>query len=320
MKKVFLQPRYVTQSPEGDAMSKSVVLMLLVVVFSVGCQSTGPVSTEAMPVRQMRVNETTLAYVDQGSGAPVVFVHGASGDRRTWDGLRTAVAANHRFISMSRRYHYPNAWTDDGKNYTFDQQIEDVAGFIRGLNVGKVHLVGNSYSGRLVGFLAVKYPEMLRSVVLGEPSLAAPSTAEGKAAVAAYAKDLAQASAAAKAGDNRQAAILVANAIHGSQDGFKMMSPEQQERWLANAATMAPMFGGRPPAPVSCEQLKGLKVPALVVRGERTRVSFIFGHDALLGCLPPSTSGAVIPGAGHQWPIDNPSGAAAAILSFIAKH
>lgn len=301
-------------------MRKCSFLMLLAVVFLVGCQSIGSVSTEAMPVKQLRVNETDLAYVEQGTGTPVVFVHGASGDWRTWDGLRTDIAASHRFISMSRRYHYPNAWTDDGKNYTFDQQIEDVAGFIRGLNVGKVHLVGNSYSGRLAGFLAVKYPELLRSVVLGEPSLAAPSTADGKAAVAAYAKDLAQASAVAKGGDNRQAAILVANAVLGDQDGFKKLSPVRQQRWLDNATTMAPMFGGRPSAPVSCEQLKNLKVPALVVRGERTRANFVFGHDALLGCLPPSTSAAVIPGAAHLWPIDNPSGAAAAILSFITKH
>lgn len=301
-------------------MRKYSFLMLLVVVFSGGCQSIGSVSTEAMQVKQMTVDGTNLAYVEQGSGVPVVFVHGASGDWRTWDVLRTDIAASHRFISMSRRYHYPNAWTDDGRNYTFDQQIEDVAGFIRGLNVGKVHLVGNSYSGRLVGFLAVKYPEILRSVVLGEPSLAAPSNAEGKAATAAYMKELGQASVAAKAGDNRQAAILVANTVLGDQNSFKKMSPVRQQRWLDNATTMAPMFGGRPPKPVTCEQLKSLKVPAMVVRGERTRNNFVFGHDALLGCLPPSTVSAVIPGAMHMWPSDNPSGAAAAILSFIAKH
>ncbi len=301
-------------------MRKSSFLIPFVAMFMAGCQSIGPVSTEAMPVKQLRVNETDLAYVEQGTGTPVVFVHGASGDWRTWDGLRIDIASSHRYISMSRRYHHPNAWADDGKNYTFDQQIEDVAGFIRALNVGKIHLVGNSYSGRLVGFLAVKYPELLRSVVLGEPSLAAPSTAEGKAAVASYAKDLAKASAVAKAGDNRQAAILVANAVLGDQDGFNKMSPVQQQRWLDNATTMAPMFSGRPSAPVSCEQLKNLKVPAMVVRGERTRDNFVFGHDALLGCLPQSTVTAVIPGAGHQWPIDNPSGAAAVILTFIAKH
>lgn len=301
-------------------MRKSSFLISFVVLFIVGCQSIGPVSTEAMPVKQLKVNETSLAYVEQGTGTPVVFVHGASGDWRIWDGLRTEIAANYRYISMSRRYHHPNAWADDGKNYTFDQQIEDVADFIRALNVGKVHLVGNSYSGRLVGYLAVKYPELLRSVVLGEPSLAAPSSAEGKAAVAAYAKDLAQASAVARAGDNRQAAILVANAVFGDQDGFKKMSSVQQQRWLDNATTMAPMFGGRPSPPISCEQLKNLKVPALVARGERTRENFVFGHDALLGCLPPSTAAAVIPGAAHQWPIENPSGAAAVILPFVAKH
>lgn len=301
-------------------MRKYSCLMPFVAAFMAGCQSTGSVSTEAMPVKQLRVNETTLAYVEQGTGAPVVFVHGASGDWRTWDGVRVGIAASHHYISVSRRYHYPNAWADDGRNYVFEQQIDDVAGFIRELKVGKVHLVGNSYGGRLVGFLAVKYPELLRSVVLGEPSLAAPGSDEGKAATAAYMKELGQASVAAKAGDNRQAAMLVANAVLDDPDGFKKMSPERQQRWLDNATTMAPMFGGRPSKPVSCEQLKSLKVPAMVVRGERTRENFVFGHEALLSCLPPSTVAAVIPGATHMWPSDNPTGAATAILSFIAKH
>lgn len=85
---------------------------------------------------------------------------------------------------MSRRYHYPNAWPDDGKSYSFEQHVEDLAAFIKGLNVGKVHLVGSSYSGRMAGFLALRYPELLRSVVLGEPGLVAPDSPEGKAASA----------------------------------------------------------------------------------------------------------------------------------------
>lgn len=286
-----------------------------------GCQGNGPLTTETIPVRQLRVNGTDLAYVEEGRGPTVVFVHGASGDWRTWDGLRPYLVKEHRFVSMSRRYHHPNAWTDDGRHYSFDQQVDDVAGFIRGLSVGKIHLVGNSYSGRLAGFVALKHPELLRSVVLGEPSLAPPASAEGKAAQAAYGKDLGQAAAAAKAGDNRQAAILVANAVLADRDGFGKMTPVRQQRWLDNAPTMAPMFSGRPPAaPVTCAQLKALGVPVLVVRGERTRENFRHGHEALLACLPPSAEAAVIPGASHMWPIDNPVGAADAIRAFVARH
>lgn len=285
-----------------------------------GCQGVGTVSTDAVPVRQLRVGDVDLAYVEEGRGPAVVFVHGAYGDWRTWDGLRPGIARTHRYVSMSRRYHQPNPWPDDGRNYTFEQQIEDVAAFIRTLGAGKVHLVGNSYSGRLVGFVAVRHPELLRSVVLGEPTLAAPASAEGRAAMAAYARDLTDAAAAGRAGDDRRAAILVANAVLGDPNGFASMSPMHQQRWLDNARTTGPMFAGRPPPPVTCEQLRAMKVPALVVRGERTREGFRHGHDALLACLPPTTQSVVIPGAGHLWPLDQPDASAKAILDFVARH
>jgi len=271
-------------------------------------------------VKRMKVNDSELAYVEEGRGVTVLFVHGAGGDWRTWDGLRRHVAPRYRFVSMSRRYHFPNAWPDDGRNYTFDQQVEDVAAFIRAMNVGQVHLVGNSYSGRLVGYVALRHPELLRSVVMGEPSLAAPTSAEGKAAISRLATDFGLASAAAKAGDDRQATVLTVNAVLDDRDAFAKLAPAAQQRWLDNAKTMGPMYTGRPPAAVTCEQLKGLKVPALAIRGERTRDSYRYGHEALLACLPPSAEAATIAAGTHFWGIDNPDAASAAILSFVAKH
>jgi len=294
----------------------ALTLSLLVVA---GCQSMST-STEPMTVKHVKVNDGEVGYVEEGSGVTVLFVHGAGGDWRTWEGMRRYVSPRYRFVSMSRRYHFPNAWTDDGRQYTLDQHVEDVAAFIRAMNVGKVHLVGNSYSGRLVGYVALRHPELLRSIVLGEPSLAAPSSSEGKLAIARFSKDLGLASAAAKSGDDKQATVLTVNAVLDDPDAFAKLTPSLQQRWLDNAKTMGPMFSGRPPAAVTCEQLKSLTVPALAIRGERTRDSYRYGHDALLACLPQSTAAAVIPGGTHFWAIDDPDAAAAAILSFISKH
>jgi pimeloyl-ACP methyl ester carboxylesterase len=273
-----------------------------------------------MTVKHMKVNGGDLAYVEEGSGVTVLFVHGAGGDWRTWDVLRRYVSSRYRFVSVSRRYHFPNAWADDGRHYTFDQQVEDVAAFIRAMNVGKVHLVGNSYSGRLAGYVALKYPELLRSVVLGEPSLASPTSSEGQSAMSRFSKDLGLASAAAKAGDDKQATILTVNAALDDRDAFAKLTPFLQQRWMDNAKTMGPMFSGRPTAAVTCEQLKALKVPALAIRGERTRDSFRYGHEALLACLPASAEAAVIATGTHFWAIDNPDSASAVILSFVSKH
>jgi pimeloyl-ACP methyl ester carboxylesterase len=293
----------------------------LVVGLIMACQTTRQVSTEQPGVEKLSVNGVELAYVEDGKGDTVVFVHGACGDWRTWEGVRPIIAKRYHVVALSRRYHYPNAWTDDGSNYTMAQQVEDVAAFIRALNVGKVHLVGASWGGRLVGYLVLKYPELVRSVVMSDPAgLMPPTSSEGQAAAAAYQKDIAESRAAADRGDARQAAILLFNAVHGNPSAFQDASSVRQDRFLDNARTLAPMYHGAAPPPVRCEDLSALKVPAMVMRGENTRANFRFGDDAVLACLPEGTATAVIPNAPHMWYPVAPKSGGEAILAFIDKH
>jgi pimeloyl-ACP methyl ester carboxylesterase len=104
------------------------------------------------------------------------------------------------------------------------QHMEDVAAFVRALNVGRVHLVGNSYGGAIVGRLALKYAELLRSVVVGE-GLIAPVSAKGKAAVAAAQKDREKLRQAVGAGDLRQAAMLQYDGALGEPGAFEKLPP-----------------------------------------------------------------------------------------------
>ena len=72
--------------------------------------------------------------------------------------------------------------------------------------------------------------------------------------------------------------------------------------------------------PLTCEELRALIVPALVIRGERTPSHFRYRNEKLLSCLPGTTESAVIPGAHHEWYAVNPEASAKAILAFIGKH
>lgn len=228
-------------------MKRGLVAFFLLSVLFAGGYSLGFVPTEKMQVKQMRVNGVDLAYVEEGQGETVVFVHGAFGDWRNWEGLRPAIAERYRFVALSLRYHYPNGWPDNGQNYSAAQHVEDVAQFIRQLNVGKVHLVGSSLGGRLVGYVALKYPELLRSVVMGDPSIIVPASAEGKAAAAEMGKDTAKSVQAAKAGDDKQAAILLYNAVMNDPDAFRKAPVATQQRLLDNAKTLPRTGPTQPP-------------------------------------------------------------------------
>jgi non-heme chloroperoxidase len=299
-------------------MYNSLALCLLtVVVYS--WQAAPHRSTEEMQVKKLKVNDVELAYVEEGKGDTIVFVHGGGvGDWRSWEALRPLISRKFHYVSLSRRYHYPNPWMDDGKNYTMAQHVEDVAAFIRALDVGKVHLVGNSYGGGVVGRVALKYPELLRSVVVGE-GLIAPVSAEGKAAVAAAQKENEGFRQAIEAGNLRQAAIHQYDIIAlGEQGAFEKLPPERQEQLVYNAKTLVPEQRGA--TPLTCEQLGQLSVPALLLRGEKTLAQQRYRYEMTISCLPKTTEAAIIPGAPHSWHMRNPEDSAKAILTFIAKH
>ena len=121
--------------------------------------------------RQLKANGTDLTFVDQGKGAPIVFVHGAVGDLRFWEPQRAAFAKNHRYVAYTLRYHGTGAWPDAGKQYSTDVHSADLAAFISALKAGPVHLVGLSYGGLLAALVATRDPSLVRSLTLAEPAL-----------------------------------------------------------------------------------------------------------------------------------------------------
>jgi pimeloyl-ACP methyl ester carboxylesterase len=301
-------------------MDQRLIVSFLLGLLFTGCQSTGHPPTESMQVKQMPVDDAALAYVEEGKGQTVVFVHGAMGDWRSWDTLRPFIAEKYHYVSYSRRYHYPNAWPDDGRDYSLRQHAEDLAAFIRALNVGPVHLVGNSYGGILVTIIAVEHPELLRSVVIGEPGIASliMNSPEGEQIITNHRKQGVPVREAVKEGDWEKAAILLYDNTEGEVGAFRKIPEAQQKIWLTNAKTIGPMLSGKP-YPLSCEQIGTIRVPTLVVRGERTPPYHLAETEAFRICLPPGSGSAVIPNTSHLWSA-NPTAASEAILRFIAKH
>jgi len=143
-------------------------------VFVLGTQALAQTSEASQPtVKQMTIEVVKLKYVDQGQGEPVVFVHGAVSDHRVWEEQREAVvAAGYRYIALDLRYHGDTPWTDDGAKYSMATQVSDLAAFIKQLDVGPVHVVGWSDSGKFAIGLGVLHPDLVQSLFLYESSLA----------------------------------------------------------------------------------------------------------------------------------------------------
>lgn len=290
------------------------LLVITAAALTVGAQN-------AAQTRQLRANGVDLSYVEQGTGAPIVFVHGAVADLRFWEPQREAVAKQHRFVSYTFRYHGTGAWADQGTQYSPSTHAADLAAFLGGLKSGPVHLVGLSYGGLLASLVAVRHPELIQTLTLAEPAVFAilADLPDGKPVLESWMKGTAPIMAAIKQGDAIQATKLLSGLVNGEPaENFEKLPPALRQMLLDNARTL-PLLFAAPPEPVTCEALGTIKAPTLVIRGANTPLIFAKTNEVVARCIPGSESIA-IPDASHVMSYQNAAAFNQALLRFVQKH
>jgi pimeloyl-ACP methyl ester carboxylesterase len=279
-------------------------------------------ATSASLAKEIEVNGVRLSYVEQGSGEPVVFVHGAFSDLRVWEPVREEVAKRYRFIAYTQRYHGVGAWKDDGKHYSTATHADDLAKFIMSLNVGPVHLVGRSSGGRVAMTAALRNPALVRTLTLHEPeapSVLPADSAEEKAAREDQAKFYSAAIEANKAGDPvRTTRLFIEGVYQLEPGGFDRLPEATRTMVLDNARTAPLMFGAPPPPAITGDALKTFTRPTLVTHGEKTQAFFKLISESISKCVPGAQS-VSFPNLIHNAPSADPVAFTAALFEFLAK-
>ena len=276
----------------------------------------------AQTAKEVEINGFRAQYVEQGSGEPMVFVHGVPSDLRSWEPVREGIAKKYRFIAYTQRYFGTLPWPDDGKNFSIPTLADDLATFITSFNAGPVHLVSWSFGGLVALQAAVKNPSLVRSLILYEPnviSVLPAESAEGKAAREDRSKMLAPVIAANKAGDAVQAAKLAREAwLQLGPGGFDREPQTVQTRVLDNARTMPLIWGAPAPPAITCDMLKNFPRPTLVMRGGKTQVSNVLISEAISKCIPGAQL-VVLQNVNHDGPSRDPAAFTGAIFEFLSR-
>ena len=282
----------------------------------------------------MIVNGSGFEYIEEGHGTPVIFVHGSLNDYRAWKDQMAPFSKQYRAIAYSRRYHYPNKWTGDGSDYSIDLHAQDLAAIIKSLGAGRAHLVGSSYGAYTALMTSIKNPDLVKSIVLGEPPilpLLLPSRSPLKI-LSLYIKDFSTAKSymnfglkhmkpATEALKNNQlekGVRLFSTGVLGD-DEYEKLSAERKAGIMDNAPEFKAemIYGGFPPFPK--EEAGRMTIPALLIYGQNSPKFFQSISDRL-GKILPNNEKVVIPDAGHFIHGENPAYYNKRVLEFLAKH
>jgi esterase len=257
-----------------------------------------------------------LHYVERGSGAPLVLLHGGSGDLLSWRPQLREFARRYRVIAYSRRYSYPNRNRVLGSNYSAHVDAEDLADLLRHLGLAKVRLVGTSYGAFAALALAVKRPQRVQSLVLAEPPLhrwVEPSV---------YRQFMEEVwRPAAQAFNRRRTRQAMQKLVDGmwGRPIFDRLPPATAAVMMRNARSMKALTLSSDPFPrLPNEKVRRLRIPVLLIAGEHAARIHELANRALARLLP-NVRQKTIPGASHGSPRENARSFNRAVLEFFER-
>ena len=270
-------------------------------------------------MKRCRVNDYDMAYIEMGSGAPMVLVHGSLSDFRIWSPVLGPLSRDHRLIAVSLRHYFPEHWNGQGGSFTIAQHVSDMIAFLESMELGPVNLVGHSRGGHIAFRVAQQRPDLIKKLVLAEPGGELDSSLQSSNAETAPAGMRVHVQAASElihAGDIDGGLRTFKDAIDGEGAWMSLPAAERQLR-RDNAFTLLAQTNEQR-KPYARIEAEGISVPTLLVGGADTPGLLPIILHALTAHIPGARS-VIIPDATHVMFVQQPDAFCAAVLDFVAN-
>ena len=244
----------------GNVMKVFALLALLSFV------TVSPVSAQtaaALPDQFFDSAGVRIRYVEQGSGTPIVLMHGYTGtlDRHfIANGVFADLAKDHRVIAIDLRGHGKSGKPHAPAGYG-EEMARDVVRLLDHLKIPRAHVLGYSLGGFIASRLATLHPDRLISVVY-VASLPLRTTDT-------YMDTFAEESVRELESDLPFKSLAIALQPPGS----KPLSDDEIRKMVAplvaanDVKALAALWRGFKTLPISPQQLTAVRVPSIVITG-----------------------------------------------------
>ena len=160
-------------------------LMLQCCAVSAAQPVSSTASVGGFEAKFIDVNGISTRYYDQGSGDPLLLVHGGP-----WEGTSSANDWSRNIEGLAKEFRVlapdrlgngltGNPGRADEADFTMAGQIKHLIRFIETMDVGPVNIVAHAEGGISL-YLAVERPDLVKSLVLFSSNIAAPDVGDDR--------------------------------------------------------------------------------------------------------------------------------------------
>ncbi|MHB0975741.1 MAG: alpha/beta fold hydrolase [Candidatus Aquicultorales bacterium] len=266
--------------------------------------------------RYVRAGNVRIHYIDEGSGPPLVLVHGFGAWSFSWRKNIKSLSSRYRVLAIDLKG-FGLSDKPSGASYSLDAQADLLRAFMDRLGIDRAVVAGNSIGGEVALRLYAKHPDKVQGIVLlnstgyqsgsdsplrGVPEAVRPLFARGFV-LTKWVVKAQLASAFADPEDD-----LTEEAVDGYYYPFSL--PGAENACVGAWKTMR--------LENQTETARSLRVPALIIWGEDDRLlpaSNAFRFDADI----PDSRLMLLKNTGHSPQEERPAEVNRAILEFGAR-
>lgn len=259
-----------------------------------------------MESKKVTLQDSTIAYIDQGEGKPIVLLHGFCGSSRYWEHVIPVLSESCRVIALDLPGHGQSGPLKGSS--TIENLADQVKNLLAELNLQEVTMFGHSLGGYITLAFAEKYSNQLNGFSLIH-STAFPDSEEAKKGRLANIEKVNQ------------------SGIYSLIDGLvpKLFSPDNQDEnyvgaameigYTTSAEGAIDALNAMKDRPDRNQVLEASTMPVLLIAGEQDQ---IIPAEKTFSVSRANIKQSIIKDSGHMSMYENPHDLIKEIQDFVS--
>lgn len=277
-------------------------------------------ATTGYTEKDVQVGALKLHYQEWGDPAapPILMLHGFGVSGHMFDEFAQRAADRYHLIALDQRGHGDSDWSDEG-DYTREAFVGDIEGFRQALGIDQFYLVGHSMGGINAVTYAVRNPSRVKALVLVD--VGPESAKEGVENIVRFTRgpDMLEFDEFVEMAHRFNPRRSMENIRDRMRHRLK---PAENGKWTWKFDSRfrekngSLRIGSEMSNDETWQLFRSLTTPTLLVRGAESDVLTQDVAERAVREMPNARL-ALISGAGHSVPGDNPDDFSGAALQFL---